>query len=55
MTEKRNADFVDIFEYSIIIGNTELYLYDAIQELTDLKVRRWWRLGQDFANLPEYI
>uniref|UniRef100_A0A1B0DMW2 Uncharacterized protein n=1 Tax=Phlebotomus papatasi TaxID=29031 RepID=A0A1B0DMW2_PHLPP len=40
MTEKRNADFVDIFEYSIIIGNTELYLYDAIQELTDLKITK---------------
>ncbi|XP_059610863.1 zinc finger protein 32-like [Phlebotomus argentipes] len=38
MSQKRKTNFVDIFEYTIIIGNTELYLYDALQELTDVKV-----------------
>ncbi|XP_055695742.1 zinc finger protein 675-like [Lutzomyia longipalpis] len=38
MTPQNNSVFVDIFVHTIVTGNTELYLCDAIQELTDLKI-----------------
>ncbi|GAB0092779.1 zinc finger protein 675 isoform X1 [Sergentomyia squamirostris] len=40
MDDEKHGDFVDIFLYTITIGNTELYLYDAIQELTNIQIAK---------------